>query len=283
MKLTLIGAGRHPRTKELRRRTHHQRRTFWIGPLHIAPQKKFAVNAEFCAKHYDAIVSGIKNGTVLVQHAFDKFVNPEELKTLCFGTPVEQDILLEQNAAELAAAEAIAAAEAEAKAADVVAETETALTAELETAAADISTFDPALVAQLDAAIEAELAATPEAPVVEEAPAAPAEEPVAEQPVAEEAVEAEPAAEPVMEEAAPAEPVAEEAVAEEPVAAEEPAVEPEAMPEETVEESAPKAELPENWESSSVAELLDLAEKLGCKFDGTPSRKSLVKMIKKAV
>lgn len=282
MELHLIGAGRHPRTRELRRQTRHQRRSFWIGPLHVSPQKRFTVNTEFCAKHYDQIVVGISNGTVLVQHVRDKFVDAEELRVLCFGSPKEQDDLLaanaEQTRLEAEEAERVAAAKAEEVNAQVAAELAAALAAEEAAALAALTSEEADAVKQVEEALGDTAPAATETDAVDPLPPgdAPATEVVQAydirwgdtnllldpEPATEAPAEEAPATEPTEAlEAAPEEPASETALSEP--------------------EAAALHALPEGWETGSVPDLLAHATRLGLKVEGTPSRKSLVKLIKK--
>lgn len=84
--LFLIGAGRDHKTLELRRKALHPRRTFYIGALHISPGLKFPVNVEFCKKNFAAIVAKINEGNLFVKYKHDTFVTPMELEALCFGS-----------------------------------------------------------------------------------------------------------------------------------------------------------------------------------------------------
>lgn len=258
MDLQLIGAGRHPKTKVLRQRTQPSRRTFWIGTLHIAPQKRFPVTVEFCKNYFDQIVAGINNGTVLVQHQHDKYVNPEELKILCFGNSaeVEAELARAKAAQDAEEAERVAAqAEMEQKALQAAKDAEEATVREAEAERVRQETE-----AALQAALAQDEAAAAEAAVVSE----PAAEPAMEEPAAEPAVDA-------------------VADTDAPPAEEAPAAEPEPTPAIEAAPAAEPVELPKNWEELPVPELLKLSDTLNAVVVGTPSRKNVIKAIKAKV
>lgn len=110
--LILIGAGRHPVTKELRRSMLHQRRTFYIGDLHVMSNKRFPVTVEFVQQYFSTIVAKINEGTLLVQYKSDRFVTPAELKVLCYGDTTEKQSY-EQQIAQADAGSEMDAAEPE--------------------------------------------------------------------------------------------------------------------------------------------------------------------------
>ncbi len=116
LKLKLVASGRDPRTQERRRVTQPRRRTFWIGEMYISGNISYDVTLEWCKKNFTALVEKISEGTVILQHSYDNFVDPRELHTLCFGTGDEQAELIESNIEET-----------EQRSADAIAETEAAL------------------------------------------------------------------------------------------------------------------------------------------------------------
>ena len=286
MKLTLIGAGRAPQTKELRRLTQPRRRSFFVGPLQITPQKRIDVTVEFCRKHFTTIVPAIQNGTLLVRHNRDRFVDPAELKTLCFGTEEEQKALLEQNEAELKAQADAVIEEAQQALQDGLGAEDAAASAAAELTAADAANaaeqkgYELIKAEEEAAANAAEDAAAKQAQAAAEAAfAASVADKIREELSAESPMMAAVPAADVPVHAAPGE--------ETPAAEEAPAAE-SATEEASVEEKAPaggaapaKVELPKGWEERSVPELADLAKSLGLTPNPDAGRKSLVKAIKK--
>lgn len=287
--LYILGAGRHPKTKMLRAQRGHRRRTFYIGELHIQSNKRLPISVEWAGRHFDAIVRHIKDGTVLLHFARDKFVDPEELRTLCFGTPEE-------------------AAEYAAKAnknppGENTPSTDPGDPASTDPGAGDVGEpglSDPeASIPQGPSAEELEKVAErgSEAPVdLADEPVAPPEAPAEalaeetapelppEAPVAPEDVVETPEA-PAEPEKEPEEPAAEEtpAAEEAPVADVAPEIPP--PPEETLEspaEPAAKLELPEDWKRKSKSSLLGYADALGLDTSSMPSNKQLIAMIEKA-
>ena len=286
MKLTLIGAGRAPQTKELRRLTQPRRRSFFVGPLQITPQKRIDVTVEFCRKHFTTIVPAIQNGTLLVRHNRDRFVDPAELKTLCFGTEEEQKALLEQNEAELKAQADAVIEETQQALQDGLGAEDAAASAAAELTAADAANaaeqkgYELIKAEEEAAANAAEDAAAKQAQAAAEAAfAASVADKIREELSAESPMMAAVPAADVPVHAAPGE--------ETPAAEEAPAAE-SATEEASVEEKAPaggaapaKVELPKGWEERSVPELADLAKSLGLTPNPDAGRKSLVKAIKK--
>lgn len=294
--LYILGAGRHPLTKQLRARRGHQRRTFYIGELHIQSAKRLPVSIEWARAHFDTIVKHINDGTVLVHFSFDKFVDPDELRVLCFGTPEEQ---AEYNNEASAAGDQNAGADDQTStpadqsdAAPQGAEAAQANTESPETSSPEDSqgptAEELANVAERGSESLVDLADEPEAPVAEpEMPLAEETEPevVPEAPVAaEEPVDAPAPAE-------PAEPEATETPAQEPeAAAEGPRADatPEMVPPEpeleaaAEEPAAPKLALPEDWRKKSKTTLLGYAEALGLDVSSMPSNKQLISMIENA-
>ena len=299
--LYILGAGRHPLTKQLRARRGHQRRTFYIGELHIQSAKRLPVSIEWARAHFDAIVKHINDGTVLVHFAFDRFVDPDELRVLCFGTAEEQAAYNDEASApegQSAAADdqtntpedRDAAAPQGAEAAQVNAESpETSSPEDSQGPTAE----ELANVAERGSESLVDLVDEPEAPVAEP------EMPLAEETEPEVVPEAPVAAEEPVDAPAPAEPEATETPVQEPEAAAEepradatpemvpPAPEPEAVAEEpepvpAEEPAAPKLALPEDWRKKSKTTLLGYAEALGLDTSSMPSNKQLISMIESA-
>jgi hypothetical protein len=94
--IILIGAGRHPATKQLRAQNGHQRRTFYIGELQIKSNLRLPVNLAFVQKYFDKIIQHIADGTLLVEYKYDTYVDPKELKTLAFGSDAEKQAYEEE-------------------------------------------------------------------------------------------------------------------------------------------------------------------------------------------
>jgi hypothetical protein len=278
--LYILGAGRHPRTKLLRAQKGHQRRTFYIGEIHVQSGKRLPISIEWASMHFDTIVKHIKDGTVLLHFGYDKFVDPEELRVLCFGTPEENEKYAEalrRAAGSSATVEPQAQPVATQPEAEVTVDSPTATEANSEPVAAQESQGPTAeelenvaersteSVVDLDDEPAAELTTEPEAPLTEE------QEPevVPEAPVATEEPEA------------PTEPEPE-------TTAEEPRVDatPEMVP--PSEDAAPAVaaeqhvELPEDWRRKSKTTLLGYAQALGLDVSSMPSNKQLIAMIEEA-
>jgi hypothetical protein len=81
-KLYLLGGGRHPSTRALRRVNRFRPRVFDIGELTIRPNRRVDVTVEFVLKHFDAIVQHVNNGTLIVQHSADRLVDVDELHAI---------------------------------------------------------------------------------------------------------------------------------------------------------------------------------------------------------
>jgi hypothetical protein len=82
--LILLGTGRHPRTLEARRRNNHPRRTFWVGELFIQSKSRHSVTVAWARKNFEAIIKAIDTGCLQVTYGTDDFVDPAELRALCF-------------------------------------------------------------------------------------------------------------------------------------------------------------------------------------------------------
>lgn len=78
----LVGGGRHSATKQLRRAARFERRVFQIGGIPIRPNRRKDVNAAFVAKHVVEILSHVADGTLIVQHRHDRFMDTDEIKAL---------------------------------------------------------------------------------------------------------------------------------------------------------------------------------------------------------
>lgn len=85
MDLTLVGAGRHPKTLQKRRAALHPRRTFWIGGHHMGSGRKVRVTLAWCTQYFAELCVRIKNGTLILQRKHDSFIDCAELEALCFG------------------------------------------------------------------------------------------------------------------------------------------------------------------------------------------------------
>lgn len=97
MKLYLVGGGRNPHTRELRRAARFSRRVFRIGDLTIRPNRRVVVTTEFCAKHFKEIVAHITDGTLIVQHDADRFVTADDLRALLGRAPATVDTASEET------------------------------------------------------------------------------------------------------------------------------------------------------------------------------------------
>lgn len=286
--LYILGAGRHPRTKLLRAQRGHQRRTFYIGELHVQSGKRLPVSVEWASRYFNTIVKHIKDGTVLMHYGLDKFVDPEELHALCFGTAEEKA----EYDAEVAALTGDPANPPDPHD-DVDTDEANPLDTEVQTIA-DAGAGEPSLgpsaedLANVqdrsDEPVDPPLEPEVELPREQETPAA--EEPAVELPP-------EPEVAPEAAQDAPAAPETTEPPVEAPVAdttpeMAPPAPEPEPEPEPMVEAApveaapAPAVELPDGWEKQSKQGLLVLAEKLGLDVSSMPSNRALVSMIKQA-
>lgn len=105
--IVLIGAGRSPHTRNLRRRNGFPHRNRWIGTIQMRAHLRVGVDREFVQKHYEQIVEAVRDGVLLVEYKLDRFVDAEELKTLAFGSEEERQAYeqeatnqLEQKTAE---------------------------------------------------------------------------------------------------------------------------------------------------------------------------------------
>lgn len=97
MKLYLVGGGRNPHTRELRRAARFSRRVFRIGDLTIRPNRRVVVTTEFCAKYFKEIVAHITDGTLIVQHDADRFVTADDLRALLGRAPATVDTASEET------------------------------------------------------------------------------------------------------------------------------------------------------------------------------------------
>lgn len=112
--IILIGAGRHPATKQLRQQNGFPRRNFWIGEINVRTGLRIPVNIAFVQKYYDEIARRISDGTLLVEYKMDKFVDLDELKTLAYGSDAEKEAYEEEIAGGVKKqAEAMEAAKSE--------------------------------------------------------------------------------------------------------------------------------------------------------------------------
>jgi hypothetical protein len=112
--IVLVGAGRSPHTKSLRRQNGFPQRNFYLGTLQIRTGMRVPVEVDFVKQHYDEIVKRVEAGTLLVEYRFDTFVDPKELGTLAFGSE-EDRTAYEKEVVELrdaAVAELMRASEA---------------------------------------------------------------------------------------------------------------------------------------------------------------------------
>jgi hypothetical protein len=105
--IVLIGAGRSPHTRNLRRNRGFRPRNRWIGPVQVRTHMRIAVDQDFVKQHYDQIVQAVEDGVLLVEYKLDRFVDATELKTLAFGSEEERAAYeqeatqkLEESAAE---------------------------------------------------------------------------------------------------------------------------------------------------------------------------------------
>lgn len=89
--IILVGAGRSPHTKQKRRNNGFPQRNFYLGTIQIRSGLRIPVDVDFIKKWYDDIVKRIEAGTLLVEYKNDSFVDPEELKTLAFGSDAEKE------------------------------------------------------------------------------------------------------------------------------------------------------------------------------------------------
>jgi hypothetical protein len=87
----LIGAGRHPHTKQKRQLRQPRHRNRWIGTLQVSVGLRIPVNLEFVQQHFKQLVEAVNDGVVLVEYKSDRFVDPEELNTLVFGSDEARD------------------------------------------------------------------------------------------------------------------------------------------------------------------------------------------------
>lgn len=51
---------------------------------------RLTVDKDFVKQWFDQIVEAVEDGVMLVEHGFDKYVDPDELRTLAFGSEEEQ-------------------------------------------------------------------------------------------------------------------------------------------------------------------------------------------------
>lgn len=98
-KLYLIGAGRHPATRQLRRANRFSRRVNRVGELTIS-HRRVDVDLEFVRKHLKDIVAYMRKGTLIVAHSSDKFVDEAELLAMLDVDPVEPSIEDSEDSAE---------------------------------------------------------------------------------------------------------------------------------------------------------------------------------------
>src|SRR3954470_10542295 len=89
--IILIGAGRHPQTKQLRAKKKPARRNVWIGAVQITTGMRYPITVEFLKANFKPIAEGLENGVLLIEYKFDKSVDLEELTTLAFGSEGERE------------------------------------------------------------------------------------------------------------------------------------------------------------------------------------------------
>lgn len=251
MDLELHGSGRHPATKQIRAIARHPKRCFWLGGLFIKPKVRYTVTSSWCAAHLTELTKHIRAGNIMVKHAQDGFVDPEELRVLCFGTAADVEAMIAKSAEEAAALGTERAA----------------------ATAAAIAVLEAEALAQAQKQVTEETEQdTVEEPVVSEPPALPLPE---EAVVAESAVVAEEPASEVAAEAPVVETPVVVAVEQAPVVVEEPVVV--AAP--AAPAVAKPAALVEGWQDGNKRSLLKLAEERGLDVSAMPSNKKLVEMI----
>lgn len=88
--IVLLGAGRSPHTKWRRRHNRFPKRNFYLGQIQILVNSRIPVDREFLKKYFHEIKKHIEEGVLIVEYKFDKFVDPEELKILAFGSEEER-------------------------------------------------------------------------------------------------------------------------------------------------------------------------------------------------
>lgn len=94
--IILIGAGRSPHTKQLRQQKKPARRNPWIGTVQILTGMRFPVDVDFLKANFKAIVEAVESGVLLVEYKFDKYVDPEELEVLAYGSAEEREAYEEE-------------------------------------------------------------------------------------------------------------------------------------------------------------------------------------------
>lgn len=104
--IILIGAGRSPETRLLRAKAGYSKRNVWIGTLEVRTGMRYPVDGEFLRKNFDAIVAGVQRGVLIVEYKFDRHCDPDELKTLAFGSDAEREAY-EKEASEAVQARAV--------------------------------------------------------------------------------------------------------------------------------------------------------------------------------
>lgn len=82
-KLWLLGGGRHRATRDLRRAARFKRRAYYLAGMIIRPGRKVDVTPHFIADHLDEILKRLGEGTLLIQHRGDHFVDEDELRAIC--------------------------------------------------------------------------------------------------------------------------------------------------------------------------------------------------------
>jgi hypothetical protein len=104
--IILIGAGRSPHTKQLRQKKKPARRNPWIGTVQILTGMRFPVDVDFLKANFKAIVEAVESGVLLVEYKFDKYVDPEELEILAYGSTEEREAY-EKEASQALEAKAV--------------------------------------------------------------------------------------------------------------------------------------------------------------------------------
>lgn len=86
-RIVLVGAGRSPLTRDLRRQANFKRRSFRIGGILVRPNLRVEVNTRFVALHEKAVMDALESGTILVYDYTNKRLDADELLLVLGITP----------------------------------------------------------------------------------------------------------------------------------------------------------------------------------------------------
>lgn len=78
-KFYMLGGGRHASSRQTRRSNEFARRVFRIGGYPVRPGRRVDVSIDFLAANFQEVCAHIQNGTLLIQHSHDDFVDVDEL------------------------------------------------------------------------------------------------------------------------------------------------------------------------------------------------------------